>query len=195
MPAALECPNCRAPLAEELINQPDSAPCARCGVELQVEAFPALFRDLTPGREAEALVVDTEASCFYHPQKKAVLPCEGCGRFLCALCDCELQGQHFCPVCLETGKKKGRIQRLENERTLYDSIALSLAVYPLLIFYLTTFTAPVAVFIALWRWNAPRSIIHRTRLRLILAIVIASLEIAGWAVGIYFLSTRSSLHG
>ena len=190
MPAAVECPNCRAPLGEELINQPALEPCPRCGVQVQAEAFPALFRDLAPGRDAETLLFDTEASCFYHPQKKAVLPCEACGRFLCALCDCELQGQHFCPVCLETGKKKRRIQRLENERTLYDSIALSLAVYPLLIFYFTIFTAPLALFIALRYWNAPRSIIHRTRLRLVAAIVMASLEIAGWGVGIYYLSTH-----
>src|SRR5262249_42848581 len=182
-------------LTETVLNRPEFMPCPACAVPLQVEIFPALFRRTAAGRDGENVLVENESACFYHPQKKAVLPCEGCGRFLCALCDCELQGQHFCPVCLETGKKKGRIQRLENERTLYDSIALSLAVYPLLIFYLTIFTAPLPLFVALWALKAPRSIIHRTRLRLILAIVIASLEITGWAVGIYFISTRASLHG
>ena len=31
------------------------------------------------------------------------------------------------PQCLETGKKKGKIKSIENERTLYDSIALGMA--------------------------------------------------------------------
>ena len=70
------------------------------------------------------MLVDGEASCFYHPAKKAVLPCESCGRFLCAVCDVEMNGQHLCPACLASGKKKGRLKQLENRRTLYDSLAL-----------------------------------------------------------------------
>lgn len=178
-----------------MVNRTDLAPCPGCGAVMQVEVYPALFRRLTPGRDGEALVVESEASCFYHPQKKALLPCEGCGRFLCALCDCELHGQHFCPACLETGKKKGKIKRLENERTLYDNIALSLSLYPLLIFYLTLITAPMALYLALRYWNAPRSIVHRTKLRFICAIVFASLELAGWALGFFLLATRSHTHG
>jgi len=178
-----------------MVNRPALAPCPGCGAALQVEIYPALFRKVTPGRDGELLVVETEASCFYHPQKKAVLPCEGCGRFLCALCDCELHGQHFCPACLETGKKKGKIKRLENERTLYDNIALALAIYPMLIFYLTIITAPMAMYIALRYWNAPRSIVNRPKLRLIFAIFFAGLEVAGWALGFYFLTTRSHSHG
>jgi hypothetical protein len=154
-----------------------------------------LFRRHTPGRDGEAVVVENEASCFYHPQKKAVLPCEGCGRFLCALCDCELHGQHFCPACLETGKKKGKIKRLENERVLYDDLALALAVLPLLIFYFTLVTAPIALYIAIRYWNSPRSIVRRqTHWRFVIAIIFATLEIAGWGIGIYLIATHSP-HG
>ena len=176
----IQCPACQAWLLEGVFNQPQLSPCPACGVPLQVEVFPALFRRINPGQRGEIIMVDGEASCFYHPQKKAILPCQGCGRFLCALCDCELNGQHFCPACLETGKTKGKIKSLENRRTLYDSIALSLAVYPLLIFYFTLVTAPVALFVAIRYWNAPRSIIRRTRIRYVVAIVLASMQIAGW---------------
>jgi hypothetical protein len=169
--------------------------CAGCGVKLHADVYPAFFRPLTPGRDGEVLVIENEAGCFYHPQKKAVLPCEGCGRFLCALCDCELHGQHFCPACLQSGQKRGKIKQLEQERTLYDNIALSLAVYPLLIFYFTLVTAPTALIIAIRYWNAPRSIVHRTKARLVLAISIAGLELVGWAVGIYFIVTRWRPHG
>src|SRR5580765_4769226 len=106
--SAIECPKCRTPLtAFQSFNQPDFLPCPYCDAPLQVEIFPAFFRPIAAGANAEALMLEGEASCFYHPQKKAVRPCDGCGRFLCALCDCELQGEHFCPACLEGGGKKG----------------------------------------------------------------------------------------
>ncbi len=182
MNSLIQCPKCQAWLLEGVFNQPELSPCPACGVPLQVEVFPALFRRINPGQGGETIMIEGESSCFYHPQKKAVLPCQGCGRFLCGLCDCELNGQHFCPACLEIGKAKGKIKSLENQRTLYDGIALSLAVYPLLIFYLTPVTAPVALFVAFRYWNAPRSIVHRTKMRYVAAIILASMQIAGWAV-------------
>jgi hypothetical protein len=195
MDTPVECPTCKAPLADNVLNQPQLAVCAGCGGKVRADVYPAFFRPIAAGKQGEALVVENEASCFYHPQKKAILPCEGCGRFLCALCDCELHGQHFCPACLETGQKKGKIKRLEQERTLYDSIALALALYPLLIFYFTIVTAPMSLLIAIRFWNAPRSIVHRTKIRLVLAMIFAGLQLAGWAVGIYFLVTRWRSHG
>lgn len=132
-------------------------------------------------------MTEGEAACFYHPQKKAVLPCDACGRFVCSLCDCELNGQHFCPACLESGKTKGKIKSLENRRTLYDSLALSLSLLPLLIFYFTIITAPMSLFIAIRYWNAPRSLVHRTKIRFIFAVLFSILQIVGWAIGIYLL--------
>src|SRR5436309_2917686 len=189
------CPKCRTPLAASVLNRPDLTPCPACAVPLRVEVFPALFRRAAAGRDGEAVLVEGESTCFYHPQKKAVLPCDGCGRFLCALCDCELHGQHFCPACLEVGRKKGKIKSLENQRTLYDSIALSLAILPLLIFYFTIVTAPMALYFSIRYWNAPRSIVHRTKVRYVFAIIFALLQIIGWGVGIYFIVQSSKSHG
>jgi len=186
----IQCPQCQAWLLEGVFSRFELSPCPACGVPLQVEVFPALFRRIHPGQSGETIMVEGESSCFYHPQKKAVLPCQGCGRFLCALCDCELNGQHFCPACLEAGKARGKIKNLENQRTLYDGIALSLAVYPMLIFYFTIVTAPVALFVAIRYWNAPRSIVHRTKIRYLAAIVLASMQIAGWVALFVFLATR-----
>ena len=183
-PSPVRCTKCQSVLVDGVFNQPEVRPCPGCGAELQVEIFPALFRQFTPGRAGEAVILEGESTCFYHPSKKAVLPCEGCGRFLCALCDCELHGKHYCPQCLEAGKKKGKIKSIENERTLYDSIALGLAVLPLLAFYITFLTAPVALYVAIRYWNAPRSLVHRSKIRLILAMIFASLQIIGWVVAI-----------
>ena len=157
---------------------------------MYVEVFPALFRETAPGQTGEVLVVEGESTCFYHPSKKAVLPCQGCGRFLCALCDCDLSGTHFCPVCLEAGKTKGKIQNLQNERPLYDSIALMFAVLPIVtvVFWVfSLFTAPIALVLAIANWNTPRSIVHRTKTRLVLAIIFATLQIGAWGIGIYLL--------
>ena len=190
MNSLIQCPNCQAWLFEGVFNQPKLSPCPACGVPLQVEVFPALFRRINPGQSGETIMIEGESSCFYHPQKKAVLPCQGCGRFLCALCDCEFNGPHFCPACLETGKTKGKIKNLENQRTLYDNIALALAIYPLLIFYFTLVTAPVTLFVAIRYWNAPRSIVHRTKIRYVAAIVLASMQIAGWGLLFVFLASH-----
>ena len=165
---------------------------------LDVEVFPALFRQNTTGQTGELVVLEGDASCFYHPNKKAVCPCEACGRFLCALCDCDFNGDHFCPACLETGKAKGKIKNLENQRTLYDSIALSLVIVPivtLLFWFMTIITAPAALITALVYWNAPRSIVHRTKVRYVIAIVFALAEIGAWAFVLYLVSLNLSRRG
>src|SRR5437867_11181347 len=108
--ALIHCPKCKAALLQHAFNRDEFAPCPSCNASLHIEIFPALFRRMEAGRAGEVIMLAGEAGCFYHPQKKAVLPCEGCGRFLCALCDCEHQGQHLCPPCLETGRSKGKIK-------------------------------------------------------------------------------------
>ena len=145
-----------------------------------VEVFPAMFRQQVKGNAGELLLVEGEASCFYHPKKKAVLPCDACGRFVCALCDCEHQGKHFCPSCLEAGRTKGKVKSLENTRIRYDNIALAMALYPILIFYLTVITAPLTLFVALRYWKSPRGLAQPSSVRFIVAVLIASLQLVGW---------------
>ena len=188
----VQCPKCRATLLEGIFNQPELLPCPACDVPLQVEIFPSLFRKITPGQSGEALMIEGESSCFFHPQKKALLPCDSCGRFLCALCDCQLNGQHFCPACLEIGKTKGKIKSLENQRTLYDNIALSLAVYPMLVFYFTLVTAPMTLFVAIRFWRSPLSIVRPGKIRFVVAIILALLQMAGWAILFIAIATRHS---
>jgi len=184
------CPKCRAWLLDDVFNRQEMAPCPSCGAQLQIEAFPALFRKIDPGQSAEPVMLEGESSCFFHPQKKAVVPCAGCGRFLCALCDCQLDGQHLCPTCLDTGMSKGKITALDKQRTRYDTIALGLALAPILIFYFTLITAPMALFVAIRYWKAPRSLVRRNSIRFILAIIVALCEIGGWTVFFILLATH-----
>jgi hypothetical protein len=188
MSSKISCPRCRKLLPDDFFNDVESR-CPGCLSHLSIEVFPAFFRKSDPVQNNETVLLDGEATCFYHTTKKALLPCHGCGRFLCALCDCEFNGDHFCPACLETGKTKGKIKNLEDKRTLYDSIALGLAVLPvvtIVFWFFTLITAPMAMFVAIRYWNAPRSIIRRTKLRYVLAITFASVEIASWGLVFYF---------
>ena len=193
MATTITCPKCQTSLYEGVFNRLEPMPCPACETPLQIEVFPAMFRRIASGQQAETVMVEGESSCFFHPEKKAVVTCQGCGRFLCALCDCELKGEHYCPNCLEAGKSKGKIKSLENQRTLYDSIAIVLAVAPLLIFYFTIITAPMTLYVAIRYWKAPMSILRRSKFRFVIAIILALLQIAGWVavfVGIYISKSR-----
>ena len=193
MATTITCPKCQTSLYEGVFNRLEPMPCPACETPLQIEVFPAMFRRIASGQQAETVMVEGESSCFFHPEKKAVVTCQGCGRFLCALCDCELKGEHYCPNCLEAGKSKGKIKSLENQRTLYDSIAIVLAVAPLLIFYFTIITAPMTLYVAIRYWKAPMSILRRSKFRFVIAIILALLQIGGWValfIGIYVSKNR-----
>jgi hypothetical protein len=177
-----------------LYNVPELRACPACGARSRIDVFPAALRPPGPSSIGEAVMVEGEASCFYHPTKKAILPCESCGRFLCAICDVELNGQHLCPGCLESGKRKGKLKQLENKRTLYDNLALAVAVYPMLLVWPSIVGAPIALYLAIRYWKAPTSVIPRTRWRAVLAIIIALLQIGGWVAMFISISHTPSRH-
>ena len=179
----LLCTACRASLSMEALAGPGSVRCPGCGATLEISVFPALYRPLESGRPGETLLTDEESACFYHPKKRAVVPCESCGRFLCALCDLDLNGTHYCAPCLETARGRGAFPRLENQRTCHDRIAMAVALYPLLLFfYPTLVTAPVAVFLSARALRAPGSLVHGARIRCVLAMLIATAEIVVWVL-------------
>lgn len=155
-------------------------PCPSCKSLLRADVFPAMFREIPVGKSGELLLEKSEAGCFYHPQKKAIIVCSLCGRFLCNLCDVELNEKHLCPSCLEKGRTKRKIKSLEDQRTCYDKIALLIAIVPMLGFWLTILTAPISLFITIRYWKSPGSIVRKTKIRFIAAFVIASLQIVGW---------------
>jgi hypothetical protein len=81
-----------------------------------------------------------------------------------------------------------KLVRLENRRILYDNVAFAVAVGPFFLIWPTLITAPMAIFLSIRYWNAPSSIVKRTKVRFILAVLIALLEIAMWGFVAYVLS-------
>ena len=188
---AVACPQCQSSLPGALCNTGAPGPCPACGTPIQIEIFPAFFKPLTAGASAETILEEGVSSCFYHEQKKAVVHCDGCGRFLCALCDLELDGRHLCPACLQSAKKKGGIPQLDNRRTIYDSAALSLGLLPLILWPITLLTAPAAIWLAILSFFRPSSVVPRTRIRAYLALVVGLLELTGWGFIFYGLAHTS----
>jgi len=145
--------------------------------------FPALFRPPKRGRPGQAAIDAGEAACFYHPNKQAVVICDRCGRLLCTLCYLDIQGRHFCSNCLAEIEQEGQAaHRFVRSSTRWDSLALMLATLPLLLFFVTIITAPIALFLVVKYWNRRCSAVESHRWRLVLAGLFALAEIAGWTL-------------
>jgi hypothetical protein len=185
------CPNCNNGLPPRLLRTESvKTACPSCLANLTVEVFPALFRS-TVRVDAGALA-EGEASCYEHPSKRAVALCSHCGRFLCGLCEVEIGESVWCPECLGTnGGSRPKLAALETHRTLYDSMALMLAAWPLLFIftYLGIFTAPAALYVAIRYWKAPSSIVPRNKWRFVVAIVVALAQLGVIVAGIIALTS------
>lgn len=180
--STVDCPRCEAPIPAAALNSPREVRCSSCRTPLRVVAFPALLRGRSIGSPGEALVTADDAGCFYHPDKRATVPCDGCGRFLCALCAIELAGRQICPRCIEAASRDGDAAApLVRRRTLHGHVAVALALYPLVLWPMTLLTAPCTVGYVLMRWNAPGSLIQSQKPRLAAAMGFALLELGGWA--------------
>jgi hypothetical protein len=187
---ALRCPNCKRPFESHSWHDDSSGECRHCGTSFEFIAFPAL----TAGAAhvtAQPAELAADSVCFFHPQNRAEAVCEGCGRLLCTVCAVPFMGQKLCPVCIQAATRKESAEVAVRGRVLHDSIALALAVLPLLMFFLTIFTAPVALGWAIYAWNKPGSLVHgRRRWRLVVAALFAVAEIAGWT---WFFTVRGRL--
>jgi hypothetical protein len=183
---SIACAVCSWPVPREFWNREEGLRCRVCGHAVRVSVFPAIGQAVT-GASPEALQAETEASCFYHPQSRAAIVCQECGRFLCALCDLEVEGRHICPRCFETGISAHKIQTAEPRRVMYDSVALALATFPFLLIWPALIAAPWSLFVVVTRWNAPSSVVPRTKIRFMIAVLFALAELGFIAVIIYLM--------
>lgn len=185
-----ECPSCGSAWPVAALNTGRYETCTACGAQVRLHAWPALLRAPENAAPAQANLTG-EAACFQHPGKMAVAVCDECGRFLCALCDLELNGRHRCASCLQ--QERTSVQRstglFEPRRVLWDNVALSMAALPLLLFmfwFMTLFGAPATLFVVFRFWRRPLSVLPRTRVRFVIAFLLAVGEIIGWGTLAFF---------
>ncbi len=193
--SALTCPRCHeslAPLtAAELAALTN---CPRCRQVLEITLLPAYGRAPTVGQVGSNRTADDDPACFFHASKRAEVPCDQCGRFLCALCQLVVAGQNLCPTCLASGAGGPR-GAWEKERFRWDLLAWFLVLGPplsLCLWFLSPLTSLVALGIGVWKLNSPPSRIHRSRRRLVVAVLAAVVLLLAAGGLITFLATNRS---
>ena len=179
--ARVFCVFCNTTLpAEPLAGGIGDLQCLTCHRVTEVVLFPALLDSgaLKPPPLASDPPAEGEAACFYSPNRRATKSCNHCGVLISDSWAAQWGSETICLKCLEHLRDK-KDQRFESSRTLWDNVALLLACLPLTIFlWVFAFvTAPASVFVALWHWNSPRSMVPRSRFRLVLALILGLCQI------------------
>jgi len=116
---------------------------------------------------------------------------------MCALCDIDLDTRHVCPVCfeaeLDASGKPGTEVAVSEERILYDNVLLTLAVLPMLVCTpVVLVTGPLVLVLGIYWWKRAASPV-RSRWRIVLAMVLASLHVTSGVL--LFVSSLLSILG
>lgn len=183
----INCPRCSSLLTTNIFTELSDSSCPHCGLEITGRLFPRFFNTFKGETTSVEISSDNESSCFFHPKKLAVSHCSECGRFLCSLCELNIEGRIFCPACIERLDQEKRLKTFTNQVTFWDSITLSMAILPMLLLPLTIITAPLT-FIYIWRHFKDNKdyIIPRKRWRFYLAGLIAGIQMTTWSILIMF---------
>lgn len=179
----ISCAKCEVPLPSDAHGIPEF--CPNCRRACAGFTFPAALT--TTGeiqKPTEGVNLLGEASCFYHDSKRAILSCDGCGRYLCDSCQADWLGKTLCLGCIHTQREVKGAGEFQSKVTLYDNVALALLALPFVTFiygvFLVLFTAPVSLYLVIRHRNASRGIVPRGKWRLILAGVLSTVFILGW---------------
>jgi hypothetical protein len=192
---ALPCPACKR--SYEALDWFDAnhCRCRKCQEDFDFFPFPALVATKEIAKP-QAVAVAEDSTCFFHAQNQAEKVCDGCGRFLCAVCAVPFAGKTMCPNCIANSKKDD--VRLVASRPVPGRAAFWLAVLPMVfcpllflkspeavafvsLFLVFTFvTAPLALFLAVGGWRKPPSLVRPSRWPLYVGGLIAVLQVGGW---------------
>lgn len=176
----LRCHRCQSELPAEVVSLQALSECPSCHTTLRIVPLPGWGRGPRAGSAAQPIADGQEASCFYHADKRAVLPCDNCGRFLCALCDFHIGNRHLCTKCIETASKGTHLGELERHRRRWDILQWRLLVLPLLFcLYLVPFCSIAAIVIGIKYRNAPPSLVSNNRAWLNAGVVFGIVQFLG----------------
>lgn len=181
----VRCSGCDRALALPAGPGPAILPCTRCGLNTRLWLFPALF-ETRKSAVAQQVIEEGHSSCMNHPAKRAVTVCDGCGKFLCALCDIDWNGDHLCSACIEHRKRTDTDNELRSEYVHYDRIVFALAIGSIFLYFLGVIMAPIALYVG-WRyWNEPWRPVPYRKFGMIAALSLAFLILLGWGTLIVY---------
>lgn len=176
-PNKLACPKCRRTVPEVYWQGVDLVRCPACEGEFEQVRFPALAASRRVDRAG--VLGAGEANCYFHAENRAEIACDGCGRYVCAVCRVAVADKHYCPSCLENRGDRRKLP--ENHRVLHDHVALALGFFPLLFWPITLLTGPATIGLVVYAWKKPGGLVTRwRRTRLIVAALLGVAQVGLW---------------
>jgi len=172
--ALLDCYQCGAPIPWQIAPHQMTV-CPGCKETTELYLFPAAeTKTSAAGRSTQSFSED-EAVCFNHESRKATVICEGCGKFLCALCDVEWEYRHLCSQCIT--REQAQNDNPEAKRLYYrhDVLALCFLAMTILMWFLSFVFYPVALILIVMGFRKPMSAMPRRRWLLYLTFLVALL--------------------
>ena len=179
------CPACGAALDPEALAGPLEATCPGCRAGISGQLFPAWHQPQSVPVSVSERALDGEAVCFFHPENRAALSCDRCGRFLCAICDLPVGSRHLCPACLSSGLGSEKLPEVVPWRFLWSRSAFWLGLIPLCasvpFWPVLIVTGPAAIIVALLGWKRAGSIPRgQQRGMAWMGIVLGWVQLAVW---------------
>ena len=191
MATHLNCPRCSEQIPVTPSSGDQTLTCPACRAEVEAIVFPAFQSSLDSAPRIQ-LAHGPEAACYFHSRFRADTPCDDCGRFLCELCAISVGARRLCAECVAKLRKEKGETGLIHHAALFDNTALFLLIAPVASIFLSFFTlisAPAALILSFYYWSRQWTLLGRSRIRFVIAIVSSILLLAGWALLIYSVVT------
>lgn len=185
---ATACPGCQAVGSVSLRVGETTTTCRSCRSIVEGTFFPALRPKSEPPSLPTAPSTEGTTPCFYNPARQATTSCGQCGVFISAAWAAKWGSRTLCLRCLEKLRQEKRGSEFESSRWLWDNICLLLAGLPVLSLFpwIAVVTAPTAVILAVRGWSKPGSLVPRSRLRLVIAGLLALAQVGLLVLGVYY---------
>lgn len=180
------CPKCKTVAQIEDYISSEFIRCRKCSEQLFISVYPALFKPLDTGVSAEKLLIDTEASCFNHAEKKAVSVCESCGIYICALCEISNGKKTVCANCYSQNlaTKKDAVTK---DYVSYSRVASSIMLYSLFMYPVLVVTAPAALIYSIKHYGKPEGYFRsKQNVRMGINIAVSLTITVGMLIGLVF---------
>lgn len=138
------CPHCGADLElARVVSGMQS--CPACFSSFEATRFQAPDRSAAVQRLAEA-GPGAETACAAHPANVAVVNCQRCGVFMCALCRIDADEMALCPACFDRLSAEGALASTRTTFRDYGRLASNTAIAGLLLLVFGLAIGPAAIY-------------------------------------------------